>query len=308
MNILAEFHFIRPAWLLLAPIVVGLWWLGCRSRDPLRGWRTAMDRELLEAFTVGDPQINRWREVSLLAGWLLALVAVAGPTWRPEPSPFADDPVPVMLVLRAAESMDQADLLPSRMERARLKVADFAAERKGQPLGLVVYAGSPHLVLPPTRDTDVVAKMAAEISPEIMPKPGDDLVGAIELATRTLGDAGGSIVVMTDTAAEASNEFALLRETNRVPIHFLAVARAETPEVTAIQRAATELSADVQLMTPDLEDVRSLVRRTATAPVAVGVAGEGVRWAEAGWWLVPLITLLSLTTFRREQPLTTGET
>ena len=148
------------------------------------------------------------REVSLLAGWLLALVAVAGPTWRPEPSPFADDPVPVMLVLRAAESMDQADLLPSRMERARLKVADFAAERKGQPLGLVVYAGSPHLVLPPTRDTDVVAKMAAEISPEIMPKPGDDLVGAIELATRTLGDAGGSIVVMTDTAAEASNEFA----------------------------------------------------------------------------------------------------
>ena len=59
MNILAEFHFIRPAWLLLAPIVVGLWWLGCRSRDPLRGWRTAMDRELLEAFTVGDPQINR---------------------------------------------------------------------------------------------------------------------------------------------------------------------------------------------------------------------------------------------------------
>ena len=30
----------------------------------------------------------------LLAGWLLANAALAGPTWKPEPSPFADDPVP----------------------------------------------------------------------------------------------------------------------------------------------------------------------------------------------------------------------
>ena len=62
---------------------------------------------------------------------------------------------------------------------ARLKIADFAAERTGQPLGLVAYAGSAHLVLPPTRDTSVVATMAAEISPAIMPKRGDDLAGAL---------------------------------------------------------------------------------------------------------------------------------
>ena len=119
--------------------------------------------------------------------WLLAVIAVAGPTWRPEPSPFADDPVPVMLVLRAGESMDLSDLAPSRMERARLKIADFAQQRKSLPLGLVAYSGSAHLVLPPTRDTSVVAAMAAEISPAVMPKPGDDLAGAIELAARTLG-------------------------------------------------------------------------------------------------------------------------
>ena len=122
----------------------------------------------------------RW----LLVGWLLAVVAVAGPTWRLEPSPFADDATPLMILLKADISMETPDPAPSRLERARLKIADLAAARKGQPLGLIAYAGSAHLVLPPTRDTAVVAQMAAEISPEIMPVPGDRLDLALRKAAR----------------------------------------------------------------------------------------------------------------------------
>ena len=109
-----------------------------------------------------------------------------------------------MLVLKAGETMEISDLAPSRMERARLKIADFADERRGLPLGLVAYAGSAHLVLPPTRDTSVVATMAAQISPAIMPRPGDDLSSALELAARTLGSDGGSIVVFADTVDEGN--------------------------------------------------------------------------------------------------------
>jgi Ca-activated chloride channel homolog len=159
--------------------------------------------------------------------------------------------------------------------------------------------GSAHLVLPPTRDTAVVATMAAEISPSIMPRPGDDLVGALKLATQTLGDAGGSIVVVADSVAADESILVELRRSNRLPIHFLAVARPDTPELDAIRRAATVLGADVTVMTPDLSDVQLLVRSTAKAPVAVNVAGAGTRWAEAGWWLVPLIALISLVGFRR---------
>lgn len=299
MSFLGDFHFIRPAWLLLVPIVVLVWWLERRLQDPLRGWRAVMDRDLLAAMTVGDNRRNRWRGLGILAAWLIAVIAVAGPTWRPEPSPFADDPVPVVLVLRAGETMEQSDMLPTRMERARLKVADFAAARKGQPLGLVTYAGSAHLVLPPTRDTDVVATMAAEISPEIMPKPGDDLASALRLAERTLGDASGSIVVVSDTVAESS-EGALVdfRAGSSVPVYFLAVARSDTPELDSIRRAAEATEGEVTLMTADSADVDSLVRQTARASVSTG-AEDGTRWAETGWWLVPLLALFSLSAFRR---------
>jgi len=302
MSVPGDFHFIRPLWLLLGPVVAWLWWLGRKRQDSLLGWRAVMDSDLLKVLTVGEDQGQRWRGAGWLAGCLLAVVASAGPTWRPEPSPFADDPVPVMLVLRAGDSMDQSDLLPSRMERARLKIADFAAAREGQPLGLVAYAGSAHLVLPPTRDTTVVAAMATEIGPDIMPEPGDDLAGALRLAERTLGTGGGSIVVIADTVADGSEQALVeFRAQSRIPVHMLGVARVETPEWEALRSAASVLSARVIPMMPGSEDIEDLVKRTARAPVAVGAVGEGTRWAESGWGLVPWIALLSLVTFRRVQ-------
>jgi Ca-activated chloride channel family protein len=205
-----------------------------------------------------------------------------------------------MLVLDAGESMNLADLAPSRMERARLKIADFAAERKGQPLGLIAYSGSAHLVLPPTRDTSVVAAMAAEIGPDVMPRPGNDLAAALRLAARTLGDSGGSIVVLADQVPSGDESaWREFRNKNAWPVYFLAVAPADTPEWDSLKDAAAACGASITQLTPDSADVRSLVRRTAKAPVAVAAAGNGNRWAEAGWWLVPLLALLTLTTFRR---------
>lgn len=304
---LSDFHFIRPIWLLLAPVAIWIWWLTRRTEDPLRGWRSVMEPELLRALTVGGNAGSLWTRVGLLVAWLLATLAIAGPTWRPEASPFADDPVPIMLVLKANETMNQADLLPTRMERARLKVADFAAERQGQPLGLVTYAGSAHMVLPPTRDTSVVAAMGAEVSPEIMPKQGDDLAAALEVAAGTLGDSGGSIVIIADEVVESvDDELGRFRSENGFPVFFLAVARDDSPELASVRRAASTLRAEVTLLSADSADVTALARRASRAPRAVQAAGEGTRWEEAGWWLVPLLALMSLSSFRRVQRETAG--
>lgn len=315
MNELANFHFLRPAWLLLAPVVAWLWWRVRSRQDPLRGWRVWMDPDLLAALTIGrqsrresdpaqparNPLGIAANGVGLLIAWLLAIVAIAGPTWRPEASPFADDPVPVMLLLNADETMNLADLPPSRMERARLKIADFAAQRRGQPLGLIAYAGSAHLVLPPTRDTSVVSAMAAEIAPAIMPRPGNNLTAALRLAAHTLGKSGGSIVLLTDVApAGDESAWRAYRKEFSWPVHILAVARPDTPEWASLKDASAALGASITQLTPDSADVLSLVRRTAKAPVAVKAAGEGARWEEAGWWLTPLLAVFSLAAFRRE--------
>lgn len=56
-TMLHNLHFIRPAWLLLAPLAVALWWLWQRRSDPLRGWREQITRLCWRPWLLGaSPQ------------------------------------------------------------------------------------------------------------------------------------------------------------------------------------------------------------------------------------------------------------
>lgn len=303
MEPLSNFHFIRPPALLLVPLAVGLWWLWRRYSDPLRGWRMQMDPQLLDALVIGRDAVGQSTARWFLVGWLVAAVAIAGPTWRPEPTPFADDATPLMILLKAGISMEQPDPAPSRLERARLKLADLAEARKGQPLGLIAYAGSAHLVLPPTRDTAAVAQMAAEISPAIMPVPGDRLDLALLEAARILaeGNQGGSIVVLADSVDTDAAALKSARGALRLPVQFLSVNAPDASQSDSLRAAAEILDAAVEPITiGGGDDVAAVVRRAARAPIAQG--GEaGGQWQEAGYWLVPLVALVVLLSFRRER-------
>lgn len=304
---LAQFHFLRPAWLSLVPLGAILWWQWRRSTDALLGWRAQIAPELLEALVVGrDTRRNRQPDW-LLAGWMLAAAAIAGPTWRLEPNPFAADAQPLVLLLKSDQSMQLTPPAPSRLERAHLKIADLAEARKGQPLGLIAYAGSAHLVLPPTRDTDVVAKMASEVSPAIMPKPGDRLDLAIVKAFDLLADGqeGGSLLVIADSATiDASAVDSLGHLKQSFPIRFLALVADESPERKSLEKAARSLRASVQSLTVDDADIKSVVA-FAERRTAAGAAGESSRWQDAGYWATPAIALLVALSFRRQQTVAT---
>lgn len=298
MAALADFHFLRPWWLILALPALGLWWLQRREADTTARWRAVMDAPLLAALTVGgDARRHAGPEDVLLAGWLLALLAVAGPTWRELPSPFAASARPAMFVLKVTPSMQERDLPPTRLDRAREKMADLLKLRAGAPTGLIAYAGSAHLVLPPTPDAAVVTGMAGALSPGIMPRAGDALADAVKLARQTLADAGqgGSIVVFADTAPALAAGMA-----GGPPVTLFAMRPPERAGTDpALSAAADALGATLVVPTIDSADVEALARRLATAGAPPPAAGEAPRWQEAGWWLTPLVALLAALWFRR---------
>ncbi|MCO6046607.1 VWA domain-containing protein [Aeoliella sp. ICT_H6.2] len=302
----SNFHFLRPWWLLMLPVAVVVWWFWQRRSDALSGWRSQIDPKLLEALVVGRESHRDWRPWLLLAAWLLVVLAVAGPTWRLEPNPFAADAQPLLILLKADDSMNQTPPEPSRMERAHLKIEDLAELRQGQPLGLIAYAGSAHLVLPPTHDTEVVAKMASQVSPAIMPKPGDRLDLAIEQATKLLAQLqqGGSLLVVADTAEIDTQAVAALSKLEpSFPIQFLSLGGDDSPEGVSIQQAAGKLHAEVQALAVDDQDLTSVIS-FAERRAFQGLAGESDRWQEAGYWLSPVIALIVALSFRRRRVVT----
>lgn len=298
-----SFHFIRPWWLLLLPLATTLWWFWQRHSDPLNGWRQQITPALLGALTTGGTQHRRLPVQLRLIVWLLAVVAIAGPTWKPEPSPFADDATPMLILLKAGTSMNLPDPAPSRIDRAHLKIADLAETRKGQPLGLIAYAGSAHLVLPPTRDTTIVARMAAEISSGIMPAQGDRLDLALRKAVKMLdkGHQGGTILVLADSVDTDPVHLQTLKGELAFPVQFLAINTPDSPEDATLRTAARVLGARVEPMDVEGNDIEHIIRLAAATPVMLGNDGTDSRWQEAGYWLVPILTLLLLVAFRREK-------
>jgi Ca-activated chloride channel family protein len=299
-----NFHFLRPACLLLLPVAAGCWWWLRRQGDPLRSWRRLIDPDLLRHLAQDDnPQANPVG-FALLTLWVVLVIAVAGPTWRQAPSPFGENDRALLVVLKASESMDVTDLVPSRLERARLEIADLAKERPGLPMGLVTYAGSAHLVLPPTRDTSLVSTMAANIETDVLPVPGDDLLAAMNLAEETLAKTpvGGAILLLADSIpAEQSAGLSAWRRAHRTPVMILPLVAQGSDDGT-LRAAAKLLKAAKVPLAAHHSDTEEIIRRADRAPVRQADAESGSQWEEAGYWLTPLAAILILLGFRRVGP------
>jgi Ca-activated chloride channel family protein len=301
---LENFHLLRPWALALLLLSFLLWWWTRQTADTTRRWSKVIDPELLKVLIVGGGAGRRLGPHDmLLLGSIAAILAVAGPTWKREPTPFADQAAPVMIVLKVAPSMMTPDLAPTRLDRARQKIADLLKARDGMPAGLIAYSGTAHLVLPPTPDHEVVVGMAGALSTGIMPREGDQLAAAVALVAQVLRDGGqgGSILVIADTVAPGQTE-ALRKagEPNRPPVIFYAIAPPQAVDADGnLSAAVAALDARLVQTTIDSVDVQALARRLAVDNAAPLAPGETVRWQEAGYWLTLGLALLVLLWFRR---------
>ena len=300
---IANFHFLRPYWLLSLIPAALIWWALFRRQHARSAWQSLIAPHLLDHLLAGRRrQAHLWPVHLLLAVWLLMGIALAGPAWEKMPSPFAADMAGMMVVLKVSPSMMAEDVPPSRLERAKHKLSDLLERREGGTTGLIAYAGSAHLVMPLTRDGRIIETMAQGLAPDTMPVEGDALAAALEMAATHIRNSGedGAVVVMADTVAASQAAGGAQESGNFGRVQFLAVkgpGAAADPGMTSTAKA---LGAPVVDLSVDDTDVVTLVRRAAGRPPARVVSAEGTeRWKDAGYGLLPLIALISLLWARR---------
>jgi len=314
VSFLADFHFLRPAWLLLLLPALLIGWRALRRADPAQAWRGVMAPHLLAALSLEEPsKHSRGRPAQLLLGTLLlGCVAMAGPTWEREPTPFAQDQAAVFLLVKVTPTMLAEDVQPSRLARAVQKIDDFLALKAGQRSGLIAYAGTAHLAMPLTSDPEVIKTFAAALTPAAMPVEGDDLLAAVRLGNQRLQRSGqaGSLLLLADEINPS--ELTGLRDAysaGGAPLHILAMAGsadvvpppgsppAPPLDMETLREAARAGGGDLVLLTADDSDVQRLAssveRKVRDAP-----GNESAQWRDMGWWLLPLLALLLLLFFR----------
>ena len=299
-----HFHFIRPQWLLLLPIALGLLWAISRRRDAYRKWREILAPHLLQVLLVDQQRGKHLRPLPLLGViLLLGIVALAGPSWRQQPSPFAQDTASLILVLKVSPSMLTEDVPPSRLQRAIHKIGDLLARRPGARAALIAYAGSAHLVMPLTRDANIINAFAPDLHPDIMPQSGDNPGLALALAVKQLRDAGekGSVLWIGDalaadeasgTQSQTGNSITSLVMLGTVGLD------PESSERQQLQRAASAMGARLEFISPDERDIDAIAKHIEADFSSVLDTEQGTHWQDEGYWLLFPICLLALFWFR----------
>jgi Ca-activated chloride channel family protein len=210
METFLDFHFLRPWFLLLIPILALLvFWLSQQAKQQT-GFEQWINPELLSHISSAKQQnhmdlSHRLRHLlpyGLIGlAWLIISLALAGPTWKQLPQPLHQSEQAMIVVLDLSPSMLAEDIKPSRVVRARLKIQDLLTQRKDGLTALVVYAGEAHTVTPLTDDNSTIINLLATLSPGLLPIPGSNIEMAMTTATQLISDSGlteGSIVLLTD--------------------------------------------------------------------------------------------------------------
>ena len=318
-----DLHFLRPLLLLALPVVFVVWWR-VRRITTTTAIAANFPPHLAAALTVSESYRARWLPVDGIAlALVLATVAAAGPAWRLQPAPWYTETQPVVVAVEVSDSMRSNDFLPTRLDRVRLKILDLAEARTGGRTGLIAYAGSAHLVVPPTTDIAVVKPFLESLDPAMMPVPGNNLSNVLPLARSLLEQSAetGSIVIVTDgiapVDATALSAFNQAEDNPSLIVYLVGTEQggiALLPDGSVARNAAGgRVDAGVDLgamralsrnsgfrlieMQSTFADIPTLVRAIESATRAAD--DPDARWVDEGWWLLWPMALIFLMSFRR---------
>ncbi len=325
----ANFHFLRPLWLLAVIPAVVLFLAIRRSRAHSSRWDKAIDHSLLPYLLDGElGKRRRWPVIILLIAWLLASLSLAGPVWEKLPQAVQKKEDALVIIQDLSLSFYAKDLSPNRLTRSRHKLLDILQNRQEGTTALIVYSGDAHVVAPLTDDTNTIAAMVPDLSPAIMPSFGSNLQDAVSLALRLFKDgtvSSGRILLLTDEVArEDISKVAKLLDGKNIVLSILGVATEDGGPIPKsdggflkdeqdniiVPRLNRAVLHDLALKTggrySDLQlddsDFNYLLAATSLVPQQDQyrrIDREFDQWQEQGHWLVLLILPFALLAFRR---------
>ena len=217
-------EWLRPLWLLAVPILVWLLWMLWHRQRRSGRWQQllpiAFQKVLLKG---GSGHNSRQPWIALGLAWLLAILALLGPSWQHAQQSNEKPADPLVIVLDLTPSMLATDHQPTRLEQAKRKILDLLRNRPDSQTAIVVYAGSTHTVVPLSDDLATSANLLESLKPSLMPTSGQQADFAVERALQLLKQAqlGRGRILLITSALSASEENSISRSLNAQPTPLL---------------------------------------------------------------------------------------
>lgn len=330
------FRFAHPGALALIPIGIALvLWAGLRRGPRRRGVLTYSRASELAARPAG--LVARLRDLPVVLR--LASVALVGLALaRPQTSRVDDDleveGIDIVIALDVSGSMEETDLVPTRLDAAKAVIENFVRRRPTDRIGLVVFAREAYTHIPLTLDHETFLRMLSELHIGIIDGRGTAIGNGIGVALNRLrhSDARSKVIIVLTDGDNNSGNIAPLQAAGYaqklgVKIHTIlagdndpeAAAAAQSPRGLLQQQQRPHYSVNPKLLeqiasmtggTPYLAtDTRALAQRFQKILEDLEksrIKDRGILYAElyqrfllGAFALLVLETILRLTRFRR---------
>ncbi|TMX33266.1 VWA domain-containing protein [Vibrio sp. Hep-1b-8] len=207
-------------------------------------------------------QVPKNRVAKLLAAlfWLTFIIALARPVWYGEPVTSQPKHRDLMLLIDLSYSMSQKDMQSQdeyidRLTAVKKVVSDFAQQRKGDRLGLVLFADHAYLQTPLTLDR---ASISQQVDSLVLRLIGDKTaIGeGIGLATKTFIDSDAPQRVMV-LLSDGTNTSGVLD-----PIEAAQIAKKYQATIYTIGVGAGEMMVKEFFMTRKVNTAQDLDEKT----------------------------------------------
>jgi Ca-activated chloride channel family protein len=323
----AEFHFIRPTWLLAMFPYLVIIVLMLRNKLSRGNWSTVCDAQLLPYLLQEKASQNKqWALTSGAISAFLVIIALAGPSWQRVPSPVFRNESALVIALDLSRSMDAEDIKPSRLIRAHYKIADILKRRKDGQTALLVYSGAAFTVTPLTDDTETIASQLTALTTDIMPSEGNNAELVLNKAVALFKQAGlqkGQILLVTD-GVDVDKTKSAVTELESYSLSILGVGTTEGAPIAApeggflkdehgsivipklnaadLEKLAQQGNGIYQTISTDDSDILALLSALEQPLQQQGKENKNLlldQWEDKGPWLLLLVLPLAALNFRK---------
>ena len=320
-------HWFRPEWLAVLPLLGWLLWKLWHRQKRAGRWQmilpVAFQRVLLSG---GNGRVSKLPWIVLGLGWLLAALALMGPSWQRVEQATQKPADPLVVMLELTPEMLATDSSPTRLEQARRKVYDLLQNRSDAQTAVIVYAGSAHTLVPLSDDLATSRNLLEALKPSIMPQPGhraDLAVGkALQLLDQGALGQGRLLLIGSSLSAQEREGIRNRLGSDAPPLLMLGIGtRDGAPVVDENGQLLKDDQGAILLPRLDSPDLRSFLldiggryrqarlddndlRGLGLLDGALHLRADGQTqrldtWADQGYWLLLPLLLLAACAGRR---------
>ena len=203
----SQLHLLRPLALLgLIPALIAVALAQWRKRSA-GNWEKIINPALLPYLMQGETSKKQRGMLWVLLAWMIACLALAGPSWQQLPQPVHKKDAALILIMDLSPSMLAEDVKPSRLERARFKLIDILKNRSEGFSALVVYGGAAYTLTPLTEDSNTIISLVPVLHPALLPEHGSNTEDAIETALELAVNGGyqqGDLLLISDGVSRSA--------------------------------------------------------------------------------------------------------